>query len=96
MSRAFPKRSSGARFSLSQDYFSRYWIDSNIAAIEALTAIARKAGKTLIELALQWLPAQSTVDSVILGVSKPEHLVQNVQAAEGALDAETPAARDEV
>jgi len=86
----------GTRFSLSQDYFSRYWIDSNIAAIEALTAVAQKAGKTLIELALQWLLAQSTVDSVVLGVSKLEHLVQNVQAAEGALDAETLAACDEV
>ena len=71
-------------------------MDSNLAGVEALAAIAEKAGKTLLELALQWLLAQSTVDSVILGVSKLEHLEQNVQAAEGALDAETLAACNEV
>ena len=84
------------RFSLSQNYYNRYWMDSNIAAVEALTTIAEKAGKTLLELALQWLLAQSTVDTVIFGVSKLEHLEQNVQAAEGALDAGTLAACDEV
>jgi aryl-alcohol dehydrogenase (NADP+) len=84
------------RFSLSKDYYNRYWVDSNLAAVEALAAVAEKAGKTLLELALQWLLAQSAVDSVILGVSKLEHLEQNVQAAEGALDAETLAACDEV
>ena len=84
------------RFALNKEYFSRYWLDSNVAAVEALAGIAQKAGKTLIELALQWLLAQSTVDSVILGVSKLEHLEQNVQAAEGVLDAETLAACDEV
>jgi len=86
----------GTRFALSQDYFNRYWMDANIAAIEALAAIADKVGKTLLELALQWLLAQATVDSVILGVSKLEHLAQNVAAAEGTLDADTLAACDEV
>jgi aryl-alcohol dehydrogenase (NADP+) len=84
------------RFSLNQDYFKRYWMDSNVAAVEALAAIADKAGKSLLELALQWLLAQSAVDSVILGVSKLEHLEQNVAAAEGELDAATLAACDEV
>jgi aryl-alcohol dehydrogenase-like predicted oxidoreductase len=84
------------RFALSKDYAKRYWLESNLAAVEALAAIAAKAGKSLLELALQWLLAQSTVDSVILGVSKLEHLVQNLAAAEGTLDAETLAACDEV
>jgi aryl-alcohol dehydrogenase-like predicted oxidoreductase len=86
----------GTRFALSSEYYSRYWMDSHRAAVEALAAIAAQAGKTLIELALQWLLAQSAVDSVILGVSKLEHLEQNVRAAEGTLDAETLAACDEV
>jgi aryl-alcohol dehydrogenase (NADP+) len=71
-------------------------VDSNIAAIEARASIAEKAGRTLLELAVQWLLTQSTVDSVILGVSKLEHLEPNVQAAEGLLDAEALAACDEV
>jgi aryl-alcohol dehydrogenase-like predicted oxidoreductase len=84
------------RMSLSRDYYHRYWMDSNLTAVEALAAIAEKAGVSLLELALQWLLAQSTVDSVVLGVSKLEHLEQNVQAAEGTLGAETLAACDEV
>jgi len=86
----------GTRFALVQEYYSRYWMDSHIAAVEALAVIAEKAGKSLLQLALQWLLAQSAVDSVILGVSKLEHLEQNVAAAEGTLDAETLAACDEV
>ncbi|TFH42015.1 MAG: aldo/keto reductase [Lysobacterales bacterium] len=84
------------RFSLSHNYYNRYWMDSNITAVETLASIAEKAGKTLLELALQWLLAQSTIDYVIFGVSQLEHLEQNVQADEGALDAETLAACDEV
>jgi aryl-alcohol dehydrogenase (NADP+) len=86
----------GTRFALAQAYYERYWMDANIAAVEALAEIAARAGKTLLELALQWLLAQPTVDSVILGVSKLEHLEQNIAAAEGTLDAETMAACDEV
>jgi aryl-alcohol dehydrogenase-like predicted oxidoreductase len=86
----------GTRFALSAQYYERYWMDSHMAAVDALQDIARKAGKSLIELALQWLLAQSTVDSVILGVSKLEHLEQNLKSAEGELDAETLAACDQV
>jgi aryl-alcohol dehydrogenase (NADP+) len=94
--RATEKPTQGTRFALVQEYYNRYWIDANRTAVDALAAIAEKVGKSLLELALQWLLAQSTVDSVILGVSKLEHLEQNVQAAEGELDAETLAACDEV
>jgi len=94
--RASQKPAEGTRFALVQEYFNRYWMDSNVAAVEALAGIAEQAGKTLLELALQWLLAQSTVDSAILGVSKLEHLEQNVAAAEGTLDEATLAACDEV
>lgn len=42
-----------------------------------------RAGKTLIELSLQWLLSQQQVDSVILGASNPEQLAENLKAAEG-------------
>ena len=51
------------RFALNKEYFSRYWLDSNMAAVDALAGIAGRAGKTLLELALQWLLAQSTVEN---------------------------------
>jgi aryl-alcohol dehydrogenase-like predicted oxidoreductase len=84
------------RFSLSQEYYGRYWLASNHQAIEALTGIAQEAGLSLLQLAFCWLLSQGHVDSVILGVSKIEHLEQNLQAAEGKLDEATLQACDEV
>ena len=50
----------------------------------------------MIRLSLRWLISQSYVDSVILGASKPEHLEENIQAADGKLDADTVKACDAV
>jgi aryl-alcohol dehydrogenase-like predicted oxidoreductase len=94
--RASTQPAENTRFALNQEYANRYWLDSNMSAVETLAGIAEQAGKSLLELALQWLLAQPTVDSVILGVSKLEHLEQNISAAEGTLDAATLAACDEV
>jgi aryl-alcohol dehydrogenase-like predicted oxidoreductase len=86
----------GTRFGLSQQYVERYWSDGNFNAIEALSRIADQAGMSLIELSLQWLMTQGHVTSVIVGVSKIEHLEANLKAAEGALDEATLKACDEV
>ncbi len=56
------------------DYFS---------ADEELAGIAREAGKTLVDLSLQWLLSQSQVDSVILGASRPSQLAENLKVCEG-------------
>ncbi|MYF18128.1 MAG: hypothetical protein F4215_12325 [Gemmatimonadetes bacterium] len=58
--------------------------------------IAHSAGKTMIELSLQWLMSQSIVDSMILGASKLEHLMHNIQAADGRLDEDVLEACDAV
>jgi aryl-alcohol dehydrogenase-like predicted oxidoreductase len=86
----------GTRFDLRKDYYARYWTDANFSAIAELDAIARASGRSLLDLALQWLLAQQAIDSVILGVSKVEHLEQNIAAAEGKLDDATLAACDKV
>jgi aryl-alcohol dehydrogenase (NADP+) len=65
-------------------YQDRYWHDDDFAAVEELRAVAREAGKTLVELALQWLLAQPLVDSIIVGASRVEQLEENLKAAEGA------------
>jgi aryl-alcohol dehydrogenase-like predicted oxidoreductase len=64
-------------------YLDRYWQDDHFAAVGELQVVARDAGKTLVELALQWVLSQEQVDSVILGASKLEQLEQNLKACAG-------------
>jgi len=79
----------GTRFELDNQYFGRYWHDTNFSAIDELKAIAQANGKTLTQLALQWIASQEHVDSIIIGASKAEHLEENIKAADGRLDEET-------
>jgi len=77
----------GTRFDGNQIYLNRYWHDDYFAAVEELLGIARAAGKTPVELALQWLLAQPQVDSIILGASYDKQLEENLKASQGgALD----------
>jgi len=86
----------GTRFAESPEYYRRFWHRANFDAVDRLKEIAAQAGKTLIELAFQWLSSQDHVDSIILGATKPEHLEQNLAAFEGRLDSATLQACDEV
>lgn len=74
---------SGSRFDGNKMYLDRYWHDDDFAAVEELKAVAHEAGKTLVELALQWVLSQDQVDSVILGASRLEQLEENLKACEG-------------
>ena len=74
----------GTRFDGNKMYQDRYWLDDDFAAVEELRVVARGAGKTLVELALQWLLSQPLVDSIILGASRVEQLEENLKAAAGA------------
>ena len=62
-------------------YNLRYINDTNMSAMEQLTAIAEECGMSLLEFSLQWLLNREVVDSVIVGASKFEHVVQNVALA---------------
>lgn len=86
-----------SRFDNNPLYLNRYWHDDYFAAVDELQQVAREAGKTLVELSLQWLLAQVQVDSIILGASRPEQLEENLKACEsGALDSATLACCDAV
>jgi len=88
---------SGTRFDGNKLYLDRYWHRDDFAAVEELRTIAADAGKTPVELSLQWLLAQPVVDSIILGASRMEQLEENLKAAEGGpLDPATSARCDEV
>jgi aryl-alcohol dehydrogenase-like predicted oxidoreductase len=75
---------SGTRFDNNQLYLNRYWHDDYFAAVEELRAIAGEAGKSLIELSLQWLLSQEAVNSIILGASRLEQLEENLKAGKGS------------
>lgn len=80
---------SDTRLGRNADYYGRFWHERNFEALEMVEKIAKDAGKTMIELSLQWLMSQPVVDSMILGASKIEHLEHNIKAADGRLSAET-------
>lgn len=88
---------SGTRFDGNQMYQDRYWHSDYFAAVDELKEIAREAGKTLVELAFQWLLSQPAVDSIILGASRLGQLEENLKACEGGrLDDATLARCDAV
>jgi aryl-alcohol dehydrogenase-like predicted oxidoreductase len=83
----------GTRFDGNKLYLDRYWHDDYFAAVDELAAIARAAGKTLVELSFQWLLSQPQVDSIILGASRLEQLEENLKACTGGSPDETTLAR---
>ena len=67
-----------SRFSDLGGYYQRYWNDDSFQAMEKLTQIAQSHGMKLLELALRWCISYSYVNSVIIGVSRLEHLNLNL------------------
>jgi len=79
----------GTRFDGNQQYLTRYWHGQYFDAVQELKGIAERHGRTLLETSLGWLLHQEQVDSVILGASRIEHLMANIEAAlSGPLPAE--------
>ncbi|KSU66069.1 aldo/keto reductase [Arthrobacter sp. NIO-1057] len=72
---------------LASMYTERYWDEDLFKGIEELTALAKNAGITLIELSLRWLAYHQGVDSLLLGGSKASQLESNIAAiAKGPLE----------
>jgi aryl-alcohol dehydrogenase-like predicted oxidoreductase len=82
------------RFQLNQNYYNRYWHDINFKAIAELEQIARQAGKSMVQLALQWTLAQDMIDAAIVGATRLAQLEENIAACEGKLDPEAVTACD--
>ena len=91
------KPAENTRFANSEMYYKRYWSDENFAAVEKLSAIAEGAGMPILTLAMKWCAAQSSVTSIISGVSKFSQIQQNIASLSGEpLSADVLAACDEV
>ena len=89
----------GTRFTtkrLGDTYTTRYWQPRYFEAVRQFEKIAEKGGKKLVQFALAWVLNNSTVTSVVLGVSSLQQLKENVSAAELKLSGDELAACDEV
>jgi aryl-alcohol dehydrogenase-like predicted oxidoreductase len=56
--------------------------------VDALDAVAAETGKTVPQIALNWLLRRPTVSTVIIGARNEDQLRQNLAAADWALTAE--------
>ena len=74
------KPAAGSRLADNQKYHDRYWSDENFDAAVELGAVAKELGTAPSELALRWCANQPGINAVLLGVSKQEHLDQNLEA----------------
>ena len=87
----------GTRFDKNQAYLDRYWHAANFEAVQELAALARDAQRSPVSLALNWALHHSSIDCVIIGASRLDHLRENLRAAtEGPLPADTVAGCDRV
>ncbi|MDP9002614.1 MAG: aldo/keto reductase [Myxococcota bacterium] len=57
----------GSRFDGNQVYQRRYWSDRLLDHVDALSAVAKDFGMTLVELAYAWLATRPAVDSILVG-----------------------------
>ncbi|MGA3019048.1 MAG: aldo/keto reductase [Bryobacteraceae bacterium] len=87
----------GTRFDANRLYLDRYWHPAYFDAVERLKAIAEGAGRSLIDLSLNWILHHTPTDCIILGASTMEQLEQNLEAlGKGPLPADVVAACDGV
>lgn len=74
---------------LGEFYRNRYWNEPVFDAVRRLDSVAADAGIGLAELSLRWVAFAPFIDGVVLGGSRPEHIVQNTAAlAQGPLPEE--------
>lgn len=64
-----------------------YLTEKRLDTVEALAALAGKHGRTVLELAIGWLSAQSACASVIAGATSAEQVRANAAVADRPLDA---------
>ncbi|MBX3053145.1 MAG: aldo/keto reductase [Caldilineaceae bacterium] len=70
--------------------------DENWEILAQLTQVAGDLGIPLPELALAWLLHQSAVDTVLVGASRPEQVIENAKAANVKLSPDVLARLDEI
>jgi aryl-alcohol dehydrogenase-like predicted oxidoreductase len=70
----------GTRFDANPLYLDRYWHPAYFEAVDELKAIAERAGRSLTDMALNWVLHHTATDCIIIGASGTEQLAQNLEA----------------
>jgi aryl-alcohol dehydrogenase-like predicted oxidoreductase len=87
----------GTRFDSNPLYLDRYWHPAYFEAVEELKAIAAAGGRTLVDLALNWVLHHTVADCAIIGASTEAQFAENREALQkGPLPADMVAACDGV
>ena len=80
----------GTRFSLGGAtgalYRDRYWQHAQFEAVQELQKALAPRGRSLIQVAVAWVLAQSGITSAIVGASKPEQLDESLAAVQVTLE----------
>jgi aryl-alcohol dehydrogenase (NADP+) len=66
----------------------KYYVDSDNAVVDAISAVAKARGVSNAQVALAWIMQQPGVTAPIIGASKPHHLEEAVAAVSLKLDDE--------
>ena len=77
-------------------YQERYWHGRMFDSVEEIRAIAEDAGLPMTTLAVQWVLANPTITSPIIGASRPEQLAASVAAVDDPLASDVKARLDEI
>jgi len=78
----------GSRLAGSGRHADRILSARNWRVVDALTALAARRGRTLLELAMSFLASRDFIPSIIAGATKPEQVEQNIAAAATTLSPE--------
>jgi len=79
-----------------QAYQDRYWHDREFGTVDALRAVADKAGVSLVTLSVAWVMANKAITAPIVGASSPGQLDASLAAAEFTLDDDLKRELDEL
>ncbi len=71
----------GTRGARSERFYQRFATSRNLAIVRGLETWVRDRGHTIAELAIAWLAAQPTVETVIAGATRPDQVRENAKGA---------------
>jgi len=75
-----PDRGRFGDSTLAEMYRGRYWHRRMFDGVDQLSEVAAAAGLSLPEMAFRWVAYRPGVDGVLLGASRPEHVIDNARA----------------
>ncbi|MEA5364628.1 aldo/keto reductase family protein [Amycolatopsis sp., V23-08] len=93
---AFPEGSRATDEKGGANMVRRFLDDEVLKRVAELEPLAKQAGLSMAQLAVAWVLQNPNVASAIIGASRPEQVVDNVQAAGKKLDADLLTAIDDV